>query len=124
MHYLTNLSVKYRYIYILLYIGGLLGFFLFLAFFIYFIRNTLVGFISNNFDIPLWISTIIVLPLIFVLNKIKRSFFTKFKSNLLKKYDVNNLCLKVSTINPTFASVAGFFYSYQHLDMNFYPYTD
>jgi len=76
MYYLANLFVKYRSIFILLYIGGLLTvLFLFLAFFIYFIRKMLLGFIWNNFDISLFTSIILVLPLIFFLNRIKRNFF-------------------------------------------------
>ena len=84
LYYLANLFVKNRSIFILLYVGGLL-IVLFLAFFIYFIRNMLVGFICNNFDISLFTSIILVLPLTFFLNRIKRIFFTIFKYNLVKK---------------------------------------
>lgn len=117
MYILANLFVKYRLIIILLYIGELLTFlFLFLAFFIYFIRNMLVGFISNNLDIYLFTSIILVLPFIFFLNRIKRIFFTKFKYSLVQKYDVKILCLQVSTINPTFSSVASFLSGYKRYD--------
>jgi hypothetical protein len=42
------------------------------------------------------------------LNKLKKSLFTKFKSNLLKQYDVDNLCLQLSAANPSFAVLAAF----------------
>ena len=115
MCYLDNLFKKYRKIFILLYIASLyIVLFLFLAFFIFYIRNILLGFLLNNLDISLFTSIILVLPLIFFLTKIKRSFLTKFKYILVKKYDVENLCLQVSSISPTFASVAAFFTAYEH----------
>lgn len=61
------------------------------------------------------------MPLIFILNKIRISCFSKFKSHLLKKHDVNNLCLQASLVSPTFASVATFLCAYNNKEFSRYP---